>query len=245
MKLRSLIVSLLSVGAAATVVACTQVVSERASYQPARAAPAPTYNLAAPSPAVRWRQEPATWRAERIGAGARRVGGQRFEARRARQRPRVRPHRKIGKPYYADGRWFRPRHQPGYDARGMASWYGKERHGRRTANGEIFDAAAFTGGHPTLPLPSYVEVTNLRNGAQVILRINDRGPFVRGRIVDMSSAAARALGFYRQGTAPVRARYLGPAPLPGERADTNIRPGPLQPIRRSRAVRSSERFAAR
>jgi rare lipoprotein A len=113
------------------------------------------------------------------------------------------------------GRWYTPRHEPGYDQSGIASWYGADFHGRKTANGEINDQGALTAAHPTLPLPSYAEVTNLANGRTLLVRINDRGPYAHDRIIDLSQAAARHLQFERQGTARVRVRYLGPAPLDG------------------------------
>ena len=115
------------------------------------------------------------------------------------------------KPYQVNGRWYYPSAQPDYDETGLASWYGEPFHNRRTANGEIFDQDAPSAAHKTLPLPSLVEVTNLSNGRTIKVRLNDRGPFVEGRILDLSRAAARELGFDRQGTAQVRVRYLGPA----------------------------------
>lgn len=121
--------------------------------------------------------------------------------------------RKIGKPYQVGGRTYVPRHQPGYDTIGHASWYGPGFEGRATANGERFDSSRMTGAHPTLPLPSLVRVTNLANGRQVVVRINDRGPFVRGRIIDLSRRAAMELGFVQAGMARVRVQYIGPARL--------------------------------
>ena len=127
------------------------------------------------------------------------------------------PHYKVGKPYKINGRWYRPSEDPSYDRRGVASWYGDDFHGRPTANGEIFDMRRMTAAHTTLPMPSLVEVTNLENGRQAVVRVNDRGPFAHNRIIDLSRAAARALGFERKGLAKVRVRYLAPAPLPGEK----------------------------
>jgi len=124
-------------------------------------------------------------------------------------------HYKLGKPYKVAGRWYVPRKDPNYDRRGVASWYGAAFHGRRTANGEIYDMNALTAGHPTLPLPSYAYVTNLKNGRTVLLRINDRGPYVNNRIIDLSRRTARELGFLGNGLAHVRVRYAGPAPLGG------------------------------
>lgn len=124
---------------------------------------------------------------------------------------------KVGKPYQVGGIWYVPREDPDYDVRGVASWYGDQFHLKRTANGETFDKNALSAAHPTLPLPSIVEVTNLENGRKLKVRVNDRGPFVDGRVIDMSHAAARELGFDRQGLAKVRVRYVGPAPLGGSR----------------------------
>lgn len=119
----------------------------------------------------------------------------------------------VGKPYQVAGRWFTPRDEPGYDRSGLASWYGEAFNRRRTANGEYFDMEEMTAAHPTLPLPSYAKVTNLENGRQVIVRINDRGPYVGPRIMDMSKRAADALGYRNQGTTHVRVQYIGVAPL--------------------------------
>ncbi len=118
---------------------------------------------------------------------------------------------KLGKPYRVRGRLYVPRHQPGYSRNGVASWYGPGFDGKPTANGEVYDSDALTGAHPTLPLPSIVEVTNLGNGRRVRVRVNDRGPFVAGRIIDLSHRAARRLGYARAGTARVNVRYVGPA----------------------------------
>jgi len=119
---------------------------------------------------------------------------------------------RVGPPYEANGRWYVPTPEPGYQQTGTASWYGADFHGRRTASGETFDQAALTAAHPTLPIPSLVQVTNLENGREVIVRINDRGPFVGERLIDMSRAGAQVLGFEQTGTARVHVRYLGPAP---------------------------------
>ena len=124
---------------------------------------------------------------------------------------------KVGKPYQVAGVWYVPREQPNYDARGIASWYGDQFHMKATANGEVFDMNAVTAAHTTLPLPSMVEVTNLDNGKRLVVRVNDRGPFVDNRIIDLSREAARQLGYDRAGLANVRVRYLGPAPLNGPR----------------------------
>ncbi len=98
---------------------------------------------------------------------------------------------KVGKPYQVAGRWYFPREEPAYDQSGVASWYGTDFHARKTANGEVFDMNALTAAHPTLPLPSYVSVTNLQNGRTVLVRVNDRGPYVHSRLIDLSRQAAR------------------------------------------------------
>jgi len=131
--------------------------------------------------------------------------------------PAPSPHFKVGKPYKINGQWYRPAVDPTYDRTGVASWYGDDFHGRPTANGEVFDMRRMTAAHTTLPLPSMVEVTNLENGRQAVVRVNDRGPFAHNRIIDLSREAARALGFEKQGLAKVRVRYLEPGPLPGEK----------------------------
>lgn len=122
----------------------------------------------------------------------------------------------VGQPYQVRGKWYVPKDQPNYVAQGTASWYGNDFHGRLTANGEIFSANSITGGHPTLPLPSYVRVTNLDNGRALTVRINDRGPYMDGRIIDLSQRSAELLGFINQGTADVKVQYVGPAPLNGD-----------------------------
>lgn len=119
----------------------------------------------------------------------------------------------VGKPYQVAGRWFKPSEQPNYDKKGVASWYGEDFDRRKTSNGEWFDKDRLTAAHATLPLPSYVKVTNLENGREIIVRVNDRGPFVDTRIIDMSKASAVALNFKNQGKAKVRVQYIGPAPL--------------------------------
>lgn len=132
------------------------------------------------------------------------------------------PHYKVGKPYKINGQWYRPALDPDYDEVGVASWYGSQFHGRKTANGEIFDMNLLSAAHTTLPMPSMAVVENLENGRQVTVRINDRGPFASNRLIDLSREAARQLGFEKQGLARVRVRYLGPAPL---RAQAPASPG--------------------
>jgi rare lipoprotein A len=135
---------------------------------------------------------------------------------------------KVGAPYQVGGVWYAPREQPDYDETGVASWYGDEFHQKATANGEIFDMNAVSGAHTTLPLPSIVEVTNLDNGKKLQVRVNDRGPFVGGRIIDLSHEAARQLGYDRAGLARVRVRYVGPAPLLGP--DAGVRYADARPL---------------
>jgi len=122
----------------------------------------------------------------------------------------------VGKPYTVRGKVYVPQEDPDYYAIGQASWYGADFHGRRTANGEIFSANAITAAHPTLPLPSYVRVTNTDNGRSMIVRVNDRGPYVSGRIIDLSYRAAAMLGYVNRGSANVKVEYVGRAPLNGD-----------------------------
>jgi len=125
---------------------------------------------------------------------------------------------KTGQPYQVAGIWYVPHEQPNYDETGIASWYGDAFQMKATANGEIFDMNQLSAAHTTLPLPSIVEVTNLENGRKLRVRVNDRGPFVDNRIIDLSRAAATELGYDRKGLARVRVKYIGPAPLAGPEA---------------------------
>lgn len=130
---------------------------------------------------------------------------------------------KVGSPYRLNGRTYTPEEVKRYDETGIASWYGELFHGRRTANGEIFDMEALSAAHPTMPLPSYARVTNLRNGRSLVVRVNDRGPYAHGRMIDLSWAVASLLEMKGAGTAPVRVQYLGPAPLGGgERYERDV-----------------------
>lgn len=114
------------------------------------------------------------------------------------------------KPYEVNGERFHPiSSADGYSEEGVASWYGKDFHGRKTSNGETYDMHAMTAAHKTLPMNVYVRVINSSNGRQSVVRINDRGPFVRGRIIDLSYSAAKELGVVGPGTAPVRIEALG------------------------------------
>ena len=115
---------------------------------------------------------------------------------------------KIGLPYKIDGTTYHPAVDYGYVETGIASWYGSKFHGRRTANGEIFDMNAISAAHRTLPMPSMVRVTNLENGRSLALRVNDRGPFAKSRIIDLSRRAARILGFEAKGVARVRVEIM-------------------------------------
>ncbi len=122
---------------------------------------------------------------------------------------------RIGKPYNINGRTYVPNENPAYRAEGIASWYGPDFHGRQTANGELYDMHAISAAHPTMPLPSYARVTNLDNGRSIVVRVNDRGPYVRNRIIDLSIGTAKALGSYGHGLARVRVEYVGRAPIEG------------------------------
>jgi rare lipoprotein A len=121
----------------------------------------------------------------------------------------------VGKPYVVKGKTFVPKENPGYDKVGIASWYGDAFHGRMTANGELYDKEHLSAAHPTLPLPSYARVTNLNTGSSVIVRINDRGPFHKGRIIDLSRKTADMLDMKHSGTGEVRVQYIGPARMDG------------------------------
>ncbi|XSG82372.1 MAG: septal ring lytic transglycosylase RlpA family protein [Methyloligella sp. ZOD6] len=124
--------------------------------------------------------------------------------------------RVVGQPYKVAGRWYKPQEVNSYREKGVASWYGELFHGRRTANGEIYDMNRLSAAHRTLPLPSYVRVTNLANGRTLVVRVNDRGPFSNNRIIDLSSRAADALGYRKHGVANVQVTYMGPAPISGD-----------------------------
>ena len=115
---------------------------------------------------------------------------------------------KVGKPYSINGVWYYPKVDYAYTETGIASWYGPNFHGKKTANGEIFDMNRVSAAHRTLPMPSIVRVTNLNSGRTLVIRVNDRGPFAHGRIIDLSRRAAQLLGFERAGTAPVRVAIL-------------------------------------
>ncbi len=144
---------------------------------------------------------------------------------------------KVGSPYQIFGVWYYPAEDETYDSTGIASWYGPQFHGKPTANGEIFDMHAISAAHPTLPMPTLARVTNLENGRSIVVRINDRGPFAKGREIDLSRRAAELLGYLKQGTAKVRVQYLSRAPLPGEppvqvasAKETFVMPAPETPV---------------
>lgn len=122
---------------------------------------------------------------------------------------------RVGKPYVVAGREYVPHEDVNYSAVGLASWYGDDFHGRYTANGEIFDMNSISAAHPTMPLPSYARVTNLANHRSIIVRVNDRGPYARNRLIDVSVHTARLLGFYGEGVTKVKVDYIGRAPLAG------------------------------
>lgn len=115
---------------------------------------------------------------------------------------------KVGKPYQIQGVWYYPSEDFNYDETGIASWYGPDFHGKYTANGDVFDQNAVSAAHRTLPMPTIVKVTNLENGRSIEVKVNDRGPFAHGRILDLSKHAAELLGMDMQGTARVRVQVM-------------------------------------
>lgn len=122
---------------------------------------------------------------------------------------------RVGKPYTVAGHTYSPEENAHYSKVGLASWYGPDFHGRYTANGEIFDMNAISAASPTLPLPCYARVTNLANKRSIVVRVNDRGPFVGDRLIDVSVKTAKLLGFYEEGVTKVKVEYIGRAPLKG------------------------------
>ncbi|MBE6450886.1 MAG: septal ring lytic transglycosylase RlpA family protein [Alphaproteobacteria bacterium] len=115
---------------------------------------------------------------------------------------------KVGKPYEILDKWYYPKEDYTYSEVGMASWYGKDFHAKKTANGEIYDMNTLTAAHRTLPLPSIVRVTNLENGRSLVLRVNDRGPYAKDRIIDISKRGAQLLGYQTKGITKVRVDIL-------------------------------------
>ena len=122
---------------------------------------------------------------------------------------------RVGKPYVVAGRTYTPEENINYSETGVASWYGNDFHGRYTANGEVYDMNSISAAHPTLPLPSYVRVTNLKNNKSIVVRVNDRGPYAHDRLIDLSVRTAQLLGFHGHGLARVKVDYVGRAPLAG------------------------------
>ena len=139
-------------------------------------------------------------------------------------------HQKVGKKYTIMGKSYKPKHEPGYDKTGIASWYGDKFHGKPTATGEKYDMNDLTAAHKTLPLNSMVFVTNLETGRGMMVRVNDRGPFVDGRIIDLSRASAQALGLFESGLAKVRVQYAGPADPMAAKLPVTPRPLPTAPV---------------
>jgi rare lipoprotein A len=154
---------------------------------------------------------------------------------------------KVGQPYQLRGKTYYPGEEPNYRAEGVASWYGPDFHGRATANGEVYDMHGISAAHPTLPLPSYLRVTNLANGRSVIVRLNDRGPYVSNRLIDLSIGAAKALDFYNKGLARVRVEYVGRAPLEGtddQKLLATLRDGSPAPAPSQVMIASAKPFVA-
>lgn len=121
----------------------------------------------------------------------------------------------VGNPYQVKGQWYYPKEDYAYNKVGIASWYGSAFHGRLTANGEVYDQQALTAAHPTFPLPSYARVTNVETGSSIIVRVNDRGPYHPGRIIDLSNKTAQMLDLQHSGTGDVRVQYVGRARMDG------------------------------
>ncbi|MBB4630551.1 septal ring lytic transglycosylase RlpA family protein [Sphingosinicella soli] len=134
---------------------------------------------------------------------------------------------KVGNPYQIAGKWYYPSDDPHYQESGMASWYGPTFHGKPTANGERFDENDVTAAHRTLPMPSWVEVTNLENGRKLTVRVNDRGPFAKDRIIDLSRRSAQLLGVEQQGTARVHVKRIYPKGQPPAVAAAAPVPAPV------------------
>jgi len=149
-------------------------------------------------------------------------------------------HQKVGKTYTIMGKSYTPKHNPGYNVVGIASWYGDKFHGKPTATGEIYDKNDITAAHKTLPLNSMLYVTNLENGRTLMVRLNDRGPFIGDRIIDLSEAAAIALGTQGKGLGKVRVQYAGPAdPMAPKRGV----PAPQPQYEAPRVVETPRRIA--
>lgn len=134
---------------------------------------------------------------------------------------------KVGNPYKIAGKWYSPKVDPNYNMVGIASWYGSEFHNKQTANGETFNMNSLSAAHTTLPMPSFVRVTNLENNRSLILRVNDRGPFVANRLIDVSRRGAQLLGFEKRGTTRVRVQAVSGPDAPVQMARSND-PPPLE-----------------
>jgi rare lipoprotein A len=155
---------------------------------------------------------------------------------------------RLGKPYMVGGRTYSPEENSSYRAEGIASWYGEDFHGRQTANGEIYDMQSISAAHPTLPIPSYARVTNLKNQRSIIVRINDRGPYHADRLIDVSARTAQLLGFSENGTTQVRVEYVGRAALAGSddtRLEATLRRGTPAPGPNELQVATSQAFNLR
>jgi rare lipoprotein A len=155
---------------------------------------------------------------------------------------------RVGKPYMVAGRMYVPEENNNYSAEGLASWYGQDFHGRLTANGEVFDMESISAAHPTLPMPSYVRVTNLANRKSLVVRVNDRGPYHQNREIDLSLRAAQLLGFHGHGVGRVRVEYVAPAPLEGSddrRLMATLRNGTPAPAPATVMVASARPFLPR
>jgi rare lipoprotein A len=152
---------------------------------------------------------------------------------------------RIGKPYTIGGQQYVPEENPNYSAEGLASWYGDDFHGRLTANGEVFDMESISAAHPTLPMPSYVRVTNLATHKSIVVRVNDRGPYRGNRVIDLSHRTATLLGFKDHGVARVRVEYVGRAPIEGtddRMLVATLRHGQPAPAPSAVMVASAKRF---
>ena len=149
---------------------------------------------------------------------------------------------RVGRPYVVAGRVYTPEENPQYSETGYASWYGQDFHGRYTANGEVFDMNSVSAASPTLPLPSYARVTNLNNHRSVVVRVNDRGPYVGNRLIDVSVRTAKLLGFYGQGVTKVKVEYIGRAPLAGS-DDNKLAATLREPGKNGVQIASAENFA--
>ncbi|HEY6335896.1 MAG TPA: septal ring lytic transglycosylase RlpA family protein [Alphaproteobacteria bacterium] len=167
-------------------------------------------------------------------------GGSSSQSEASAQNPPSKGLYKIGNPYQVQGVWYYPGVDYSYDETGIASWYGPDFHGKYTANGEVYDMNDLTAAHPTLPMPSVVRVTNLENGRSIVVRINDRGPYVRGRILDLSRRAAQLLGVDGPGTAKVRVQILADE---SRQAALLAQQGEIQPAERIATAAPTEKVA--